>query len=345
MELGDRKKKILKAIVDEYIRTGEPVGSKALAAGPFSEFSAATIRNEMYNLEEMGYIDKPHVSAGRIPSTLGYREYVDRLMNSYSLSAEDQTKLTSLLDLRFDDKKKLVSEAVHRISDTLGYTAIAVVCQGKVHEIMKFEVVCVANDSLIIIAIDRNGVVKSANCKVKMLAIPFSPEAIKELLNSRLSGVTIADEKSVASLLYDVASIEEFAPVIETVKSFFSAESDNYDVCYDGVSNPLRIAGSDNMEKAGELLWMLEQKESFIRAVGLDSSDADVTRAIIGDEHPTLTKHLTSLVLSRHISIGGNDIVMGVLGPTRMNYAKVMASIDYVMRYFDKGFQSLDGKG
>lgn len=336
MELGERKKKILKAIVEEYIKTGEPVGSKMLATNAFSEFSSATIRNEMFNLEEMGYIDKPHVSSGRIPSTLGYREYVDRLMNKYFLSPEEENKLTSLLDINFFDKTKIVSEAVKRISDVLGYTAIAVFCHGKSAEIMRFEIVCVSDDSIIIIGIDKNGSVKSAGCKIKLLNIPFTPETIRDMLNSRLSGVVISDENRVASLLYDFAKFEEFSPLIEAVKTFFSKEKTEYDVYYDGISNLVRIAEKEDIEKARELLWMLEKKEDFIRAVAIENRDFENMNFIIGDELPVLTRHMTSLVLSKTETVSGNNIIMGVMGPTRMNYAKAMASIDYLIRFFNK---------
>ena len=174
MELSERKKQILKAIIAEYIRTAEPVGSKALAAMPGLSFSSATIRNEMSELEEMGYLEKPHTSAGRVPSHKGYRFYVDHLMSQADAEPATGSEETALMSLKAKELDRLIQEAGRLISALTDYAAVAVTPHMSRVSIRQFELISVDESTYVIVVVTDAGVVKN---KLRAARLRAQPDA------------------------------------------------------------------------------------------------------------------------------------------------------------------------
>lgn len=173
MELSERKQQILKAIIAEYIRTAEPVGSKALAALPELAFSSATIRNEMSELEEMGYLEKPHTSAGRVPSHKGYRFYVDHLMRRPEASPAGTSDENALMSLKAKELDRLIQEVGRLISSLTNYAAVAVTPHLSRVSIRQFELVPVDENTYVVVIVTDATVVKS---KLVHTAAPVTKE-------------------------------------------------------------------------------------------------------------------------------------------------------------------------
>ena len=191
MELSARKKLILKTVINDYIRTAEPVGSKALASRPELRFSSATIRNEMSELEEMGYLEKPHTSAGRIPSPAGYRLYVDELMGRTDLSVADVDRINSVMKLKVKELDRMVSEAGKLISNLTDYTTLAVTPYMQRVTIRKFQIIAVSPLDFVIVVVTDSGVVKNKMLRTATPVTAEEAELLTYVLNQTLTNIPI----------------------------------------------------------------------------------------------------------------------------------------------------------
>ena len=191
MELSARKKLILKTVISDYIRTAEPVGSKALASRPELRFSSATIRNEMSELEEMGFLEKPHTSAGRIPSPAGYRLYVDELMGRPDLSAADIDRINSVTKLKVKELDRMISEAGKLISNLTDYTTLAVTPFIQRVTIRKFQIISVGPLDFVIVVVTDSGVVKNKMLRTSTPVTADEAELLTYVLNQTLTNIPI----------------------------------------------------------------------------------------------------------------------------------------------------------
>ena len=179
MELSGRKKKILAAVVEEYIRTAEPVGSKTVAQTAELGCSSATIRNELAELASMGYLEQPHTSAGRVPTALGYRTYVNSLMERYRLSLEELSLLNELTAYKMDELGKIMEQASHVISEVTNYPAIAVIKPPE-GEVSRYETVLIDEHSFLLIMIGGNGTVRNRNVRLKSFVDQETLDALRK---------------------------------------------------------------------------------------------------------------------------------------------------------------------
>ena len=192
MELSERKKEILKSVVDAYIASGEPVGSKFLTTVSQIPLSSATIRNEMSELEEMGYLEQPHTSAGRVPTALGYRTYVNSLMERYRLSLEELSLLNELTAYKMDELGKIMEQASHVISEVTNYPTFAVIKPPE-SDVNRYETVLIDDHSFLLIMIGANGTVRNRNVRLKSLIDQEALEALRKALNGVLLGTAVSD--------------------------------------------------------------------------------------------------------------------------------------------------------
>mgnify|MGYP002431080489 CR=1 FL=1 len=181
MELSERKKEILKSVVDAYIASGEPVGSKFLTTVSQIPLSSATIRNEMSELEEMGYLEQPHTSAGRVPTALGYRTYVNSLMERYRLSLEELSLLNELTAYKMDELGKIMEQASHVISEVTNYPTFAVIKPPE-SDVNRYETVLIDDHSFLLIMIGANGTVRNRNVRLKSLIDQEALEALRKAI-------------------------------------------------------------------------------------------------------------------------------------------------------------------
>ncbi len=344
MELNERKKKILKSVIDAYIASGEPVGSKYLTSYGNISLSPATIRNEMSELEEMGYLDKPHTSAGRVPSGNAYRLYVDELMESYRLTMEELNVINELVRYKTSELDKIISKASKIMSDMTHYVTLSFTKDTENDDtelITRFDAVPVDSSSFLLVMILSSGKVRSEHIKTDCFLTGDSTELLKTVLNENLAGLT-PDKVTVPLIMKTERQAGRLAPLINPIirVAFRCAEKDaDGTVHIDGLSNlldypelsePSRLRSLMDVfdKKAGELKNLLSEPQDEKSAVpGLVPLRAgDGMRVYIGDDEGSTALSDTSLVLCS-FPVGGSEAVIGVLGPKRMDYRKVVSTL------------------
>ncbi len=331
MELGKRKKLILQAIVEDYIATAEPVGSRNIAKNHDLGLSAATIRNEMADLEEMGFLDKPHTSAGRVPSQLGYRFYVDSLMNRYSATVEEIENLNTALHQRYlnlNNVASCISDIISKITKCPTVVTMPTVSGGRVVNVKM--ILIEKNLALIVVVLDGGNV---RNKKVKVSGITYQEiDAISEFLNSQLAGLAATDiDESRIMLIY--GAMGKYKDFLKVVLEFVleSLKNNITEVYVGGASNILNHPEFNNLERARDFLSFIDNRENRAKVLSLsENTDQDAIKVLIGSETGLDEMRDTSIVLANYNAGGLFSGKIGVIGPTRMDYARIMSSLETI---------------
>ena len=338
MELTDRKKRILRCIVDLYIRTAEPVGSKAIAEMPDMKYSSATIRNEMADLTSMGYLEQPHTSAGRIPSAAGYRLYVDELMADYRLSLDETRSINTAIEEKMQQVDRIVERVAKLVSQATDLPAISMASRHGSITVKRFDLIQAGSGSFI-------------------LVIMLSTDEVVNKLIKRPLNVTENDLKLLSALLNATMAelpAEEFTPsLLERVMRSAGAAASLVPVIVEFVGDTLRRTQDTNMvvtgqmrllgqpeyrdvDKAQKLLSSLDEEAlSNLPAV---MQNANGTRVLVGPENVAEELKDTSVVMTKFDIGDGLQGMIGVVGPTRMDYAKVTARLSYFAESLSKMF-------
>ena len=338
MELTDRKKKVLRSIVDLYIRTAEPVGSKAIAALPDMNYSSATIRNEMADLTTLGYLEQPHTSAGRIPSAAGYRLYVDELMAEYRLSLDETKSINIAIEEKMQRVDKMVEKVAKLVSQATDLPAISVASRSRGTSVSRFDLILAGQGSIILVVMLSNDEVVN---KLIRLPVSLSETELKLLcavLNAAMTGIPA----------------EEFTPeLLEKVMNAAGSAASLVPVIVDFTTDTLRRSGSTNMAVAGHsrLLGLPEYRDVDKAQRVMASIDEDTlsnlpavmmnergTKVLVGPENVADELKDTSVVMTKFDIGDGLQGMIGVVGPTRMDYAKVTARLSYFAESLSKMF-------
>lgn len=327
-ELSDRKKQILKAIVEAHIELGEPVGSKFLMSSKQIACSSATIRNEMAELEALGYLEQPHTSSGRVPSELGYRFYVDALAEHYSMTAREITEINRLLQSKISELDQLLLAASKLASALTNYTGIAVTPRKTSISISRFETVYMDSNNFLLVMIISTSVVKT---KYISLEQNIDPEAVKHLgdvLNCHLVGLC-ASEITLAKMIEVENSLNLNPEIINVVmKSVYETmtEFDGGEVKFSGVNRLLDYPEFSTKEKIGDILRAMENNDEILELISY-AQDDDVN-VLIGSECSVKVMDRSALVF-KPIKVDGKVIgAIGIIGPVRMDYSKAVATIE-----------------
>lgn len=328
-ELSERKKQILKAIVDAHIEGGGPVGSKAILASGGMNCSSATIRNEMAELEEMGYLEQPHASAGRVPSELGYRFYVDTLIEHYAMTTHEIAQINDLLRVKMGELDQILSAASHLASSLTNYTGIAIQPRTGSVSISKFEGIYLEQDHFILVAVASNGVVKTKHIRTEQ---PISPESVTKLaeaLNAMLAGLPA--EKITLPIMMELETrmggdSGMVGAVIKVVYDLLN-ELDAGAMQVSGIGHLLEYPEYSDTEQFRELLGTLEKKDDILDLVSSGDGEGDVN-VLIGSESRVKVMNNSALVFKPIVKDGKTLGAIGVLGPRRMDYAKVLATLE-----------------
>ncbi|MFT9057160.1 MAG: heat-inducible transcriptional repressor HrcA, partial [Ethanoligenens sp.] len=333
MQLDDRKKRILGALVDCYVATGEPVGSKLLAGVLNLHLSSATIRNEMSELAEMGLLEQPHTSAGRIPSQAGYRYYVDSLMDVYPLTLSEQARINVVLRIDGSDLDSVLSKAGDMLAAITGCVAVSAAPRANIR-IRSVEVMPAGKRSMLIVLVASPGVLRSRLCKAgqdvdtdmlayftnllrdKLLGLP--PEAATPELKSRM-------ERALAQ--YAAA----LRPVLEAVFDELGVLSDA-EVFLGGETNLFCYPEFHDGSALG-IIHFLEQREQLFKLVDDVHGPVNVR---IGTENGTDSMRSSSLIAAPYKVGGRPQGSVGIIGPIRMNYAKLVSHIEYFSSVLSK---------
>jgi len=331
---NERQKQILKEIIDMYVTTAEPVGSKALAEHMGGTLSSATLRNEMSELISLGYLEQPHTSAGRIPTHKGYRLYVNELMNAYSLTTDEVSELKRELHLRIDQYDRMMAEAGQLLSKLTRYTSITLTPKlGSGTAIRRIDIVMTDTLTFVTVMITAAGSVKS---RVFRLSQPVRNETVTSLvyaLNNVLAGiepgaVTLSHIKALESIAGEEGA-ELLASVLELIKEA-AVEAPGLDVQRHGAGNLLSFPEYRDVDKARELLDFLNSSHPE-RWLPLPCEETPVV-ITIGDENAAPELKGSSLIVASCPL--GNELTgyVGIVGPTRMDYSRLSARLSFFAR-------------
>ncbi|MFD2172139.1 heat-inducible transcriptional repressor HrcA [Tumebacillus lipolyticus] len=328
--LTDRQKIILQVLIDDYILTAEPVGSRAISKRPDMSISPATIRNEMSDLEELGYLEQPHTSAGRVPSQKGYRFYVDHLLNLASAPDDDPHGLRVEFLQRIDQMEQVVQQAATILSSLTNYTSIVLGPKVSTAKLRQIQLVPLQDRKAVAIIVMDNGHVEN-----RMVTIPegIAVESVQhyiELLNRKLVGVSMPELKM--RLHREIATeLKRYSEQFESAMTLFDQmvegqESDLSKVYLGGTTKILNQPEFRNVEKLKPLLDLFEHTEDLVRLVDPFGLKPGI-QIRIGQENEHETIHNCSLITASY-SIDGKPVgTIGVLGPTRMDYGRTIAVI------------------
>lgn len=336
VELTDRKKQILKVVVEDYVRTAEPVGSKAIAA-EMGGVSSATIRNELSDLTELGYLEQPHTSAGRVPSPKGYRLYVNELMERQRLSIAETERINQSLQMRMEELDRVISQAGRAVSSLMNYPAYVAATGKKQMTARRFELLPVDEHSCIVVMMMGDNRVKSQLLRMQLKVDTEQMPTLVNLLNSNFTGIS-ADEMN--RRLMDVS--EQVTPQMFLLLSQTIAyaadvlqEAGQKEVFTVGISQLLKLPEFRDADKAHQLMSFLSDSKE-----NLPVPDEGPMKILIGPENVSEALQDTSVVVASYDI--GNDMrgLIGVVGPTRMDYGTVAARLSG----FAEGLTRLFGK-
>lgn len=331
-ELGARKSAVLRAVVEEYVRTGEPVGSETIAERTGLGVSSATIRNEMAALEELGYLSHPHTSAGRIPTDLGYRQYVDSLPPGGRLPEAQRRAITGFFAETMQDLEEMLRGTTQLLSRLTQYAGLAVPPRHFDEAVLQVELIEVGSAVMILIVgqqgrVDKQVVDRPEGLDAKAL------EALERRLGDALRGRSVAEARAQALRLAGEAKPTERDLLLALVDTFGEmqrgARSDH--VLVGGVANLADEAAHWRRETVRRLFEALE-RESEMLLLLRDVTPGDDLSVTIGAEHPATGEWEASIVAAPFRAGEAALGTIGVVGPTRMDYLSVMASVRAVAR-------------
>ena len=338
-QLSARKQQILRAIVDAHINHGEPVGSKYLSSAARISASSATIRNEMAELEEMGYLVQPHTSAGRIPSAQGYRYYGDALVRQYSETRNEIDEINEKLRYKLTEMDKILAEASHLASSFTDYTGIAFKAgTGKVR-ISRFDSIYISQRSFHLVMSFSGDIVKS---KTFSLGFTFTKEEVArftEAANIYLSNLT-SNEITMPIIMKLEAIMGTASHIVHPViKAIYEAmnELDTADIKIEGVNKLLQYPEYSDVSKLRELLGVIEEKDKLLDVISARTANADGINVSIGPENENSAMRDTTLIF-KSINVGGKQVAIGVIGPKRMNYQRVIEMLNKLTSGLDRMF-------
>jgi len=329
-ELSDRKKLILKAIVEAHIDGGEPVGSKYIMENNLISCSSATIRNEMAELEHLGYLIQPHTSAGRVPSEAGYRFYVDTLVEQYARTTHEVIQINHLLRAKMNELDSLLDTASRLASTMTNYTGFAIKPRSNSVTMSKFEIISIDENNFAMVMITSGGAVKTKKIKTHDRIPEGALKALSDMLNEELCGLE-ADMITLPIIMRLEAQMQSGAFLVNSaIKCIYEVmnEIDGGEMKLSGLNHLLKYPEYSDASHLGALIGTLESQDEILDLVS--SAQNDDINVLIGSESSVKVMKNSSLVFKPIKKDGRTVGVVGVLGPRRMNYKQVLKTIDEI---------------
>ena len=326
MDIDERKLKVLAAIAETYLDTGEPVGSKYVAQKLNGVVSPATVRNDMAVLYEMGLLEQPYTSAGRIPSHLGLRLYIDKLMIAQPLNVGERNEIEALFNRRAPDPDQLLEDSAKALAELTGCAAISTTFYKQNAYVKKIELIPATSHTVVILLITSNGMIKNKVCRVNFVINQKIIDFFTSFANSRITGRSINEItkeyiNSVAFVLGEYTDI--FAPLLTGI----------YEICRETSDSKLYSSGESNLLEydelravANKLFKSIHSKEGMLPLIKNTGDDVHVS---IGSEIKKSEFNDSSVLISKY-KIGDDSFgVIGLVGPVRMDYAKLIPHLQY----------------
>lgn len=343
--LDERKLRILRAIIDDYIDSAEPIGSRHLARKHDMGISSATIRNEMSDLEEMGFLEQPYTSAGRIPSDKGYRLYVDQLMNVQELSLQDLHQISKGLEQKIGELSELIQQASSIVSKITNYTSVAVSPRMSSSIVKAVQIVPVELGRALVIVVTNAGIIRNTLVNIPFDVLPDYLIIFSIYINNKLKGLTLS--KITPKLLKEIeielnTDPRLIAPVLDGVIECI-AQIDKPEYYLDGSVNIFNYPEFQDIQKAQKFLHTIEKKETLNEIVNSMYSDSGLIIKIGSENHIEGMEDCSLLMTTYSV---GDEVIgtIGVIGPTRMNYSKVVTSLNYICKKINYELNNLLGK-
>ena len=338
MELTERKKKVLKSVVDLYIRTAEPVGSKAITALPDMNYSSATIRNEMADLTALGHLEQPHTSAGRIPSAAGYRLYVDELMMDYRLSIDETKSINSAIEEKMQRVDKMVEKVAKLVSQATNLPAISAASRLKSACVTHFELVQAGTGNIILVLMLPNDQVVNKLIKLPLNVTDTDLKLLSAMLNASMTDIPLEDMSAelMEKVMRSAGNAAALVPVIldftqETLKS-----QANTNMAVFGQSRLLGLPEYRDVDKAQRVMSSIDA--DALANLPAVMGDITGTKVLVGPENVADELKDSSVVMTKFDIGDGMQGMIGVVGPTRMDYAQVTARLSYFAESLSKMF-------
>ena len=337
LELGERKERILKAIIQTYLETGEPVGSRTISKYSDLNLSSATIRNEMSDLEELGYIIQPHTSAGRIPSDKGYRFYVDHIIRE---KEDEVTEIKELMIQKVDRVELLLKQMASVLAANTNYATMVSVPQYSGNKIKFIQLSRMSDLQLVAVVVSDNNTVRNQIINLDEEMDDQTILKLNLLLNTNLNGVPIQDINlgMIARLKEQAGSHSGVvATVLDAVAATIHVEEEDMEIYTSGATNIFKYPELADKEKATELISAFEEKHELADLVKEQMSDGENTgiQVYIGDEMPIQTMKDCSIVTARYELGDGMYGTIGIIGPKRMDYENVVDSLKELKNHLD----------
>lgn len=341
MDSEDRKAIILKAIIKNYMETGEPVGSRTISKLPELNLSSATIRNEMSDLEDMGYILQPHTSAGRIPSDKGYRFYVDEILREKEIETE---AFKDLMFKKVDRLETLLKQLAKIIARDTNYAAMISGPTIHSNKVKFLQLSKIDKFKLLLVTVAEGNII---NNKIIDIDSEISENEILNLnllINTSLNGLTVEEiNLSVMNKLRTDAGVysDIVDKVLREVAAVFESATDNLEIYTSGTTNIFKYPEISDREKASQLVNAFEEKDKLKEILaGVNDDDNDGIRVYIGNEVPISDMRDLSVVTANYEIGEGLRGSIGIVGPKRMDYEKVLKTIKTVMASLDEQFKN-----
>lgn len=342
MELDERKVTILKAIIKTYLETGEPVGSRTISKYTDLKLSSATIRNEMSDLEDLGYIVQPHTSAGRIPSDKGYRFYVDQIMQE---KEQEVTEVKDLMIQRVDRVELMLKKMVQLLATNTNYAAMISGPQYHHNKLKFIQLSQMEDHKLLVVVVVEGNLIKNKVVKLEEEINQDDVLNLNILLNSALNGLTIEEiNLGVISKLKEQAGVhgQVIDLVLNEVAAAIKADDEDLQIYTSGATNIFKYPELSDGEKASQLLSTLEQKgflQELITDVNASDESGDI-QVYIGDETPGQSMKDCSVVTANYELGEGIRGTIGIIGPKRMDYDKVLGTLRQLMKQLEATFKN-----
>lgn len=322
--VNSRKLKILAAVVDEYIRTGEPVGSKAISKLDNINVSAATIRNDMAALEQLGYLEQPHTSAGRIPTFSGYRLYIDELMNPSALSDEEKSYLDKMLGDKDTPEELLIQNAATALTELTQCAAVVTNSVPKFSVISKVEVIPTGKRLYVILLITSNGNIKNKACRLEFDLSHEQLEFFTRYIEENLSGVSV-EELSEEMFNNMVSAVSAYMVSLSPLVKGLCELSEDLRQQELTVSGSEKLLSCDDLDKM-EVVKFIEHKSGLSDLLDETFSGIQVK---FGSENNFAIGN-SSLIVSKYRRGDKEAGSLGIIGPMRLNYKKIIPCIEYL---------------
>lgn len=334
--IDDRKKMILKAIIDDYISTAEPVGSRTLEKKYNLGLSSATIRNEMSDLEDLGLLSQPHTSSGRVPSLAGYRMYVDELMSQYRLTMEEIDVLSSVMEDKIDFLDKIIAKTSGLMSQITNYTSVAVGPKMMYNSIKNIRLISVSEKIILAIIITNEGIIKDKKIVLNNDVSVDELLRLENAINGNLTGINFTEVQmdNIVKLVNEARASDELVlAVLKFVQDSIEVVNEN-DIYVNGQANIFNFPEYSNVEKARKFLNLISNRTDIFDIISNATDENKKVVVKIGEKGSPIED--CSLIVSRYKVSDNMEGFIGLIGPTRMDYRKAVTVMDYVTDIINK---------